>query len=178
MSILGEPSFNRHQAKLVQVIDANASVGTIWVSDKSNFISVMLTPDCVTEIMKQYSNLSDLKHSFVKLVTYHFSTPIQSIKFQDETKFRGQNITFPLVIQCGQLDPVGGYGCAVLGNPSDINKDDDFSKLLRGMQHIDLATKLGVRQFPQWGSLPNIGDLSSNDFLLICIVHLPLIFSQ
>ena len=177
-SILGEPFANRHrvvthQAKIVQVIDANASVGTIWVSDKNNSVAVMLTPDCVTELMKQHCNLSDIKYSFVKLVSYHFSTPIQGVNFDDEKKFLSQNITFPLVIQCSQLDPVGGYDCAVLGNPCDINKDEDFTKLLRGMRSIDVAAKLGVRQFPQWGSIPNRGYFFSNDSFFAYLHHSP-----
>jgi Shelterin complex subunit, TPP1/ACD len=164
LSILGESSANRHRvitlsAKIVQVIDANASVGTICVSDRSNSITVMLTPDCVTELMKQYSNLSDIRYNFVKLVSYHFSTPLKCVGSRDITKFKSQNISFPLVMQCGELVPLGGFDCTVLGNPCDINKDEDFTKLLSGgMQHIDLAAKLGVRQFPSRGSLPNAGD--------------------
>lgn len=163
LSILGEPYASRHRiinlhAKTVQVIDANESVGTICISDKSNFITVMLTPNCVAELMKQFSSLSDIRYSFVKLVDYHFSTPFQCVGSRDETKFFSQNISFPLVIQCGQLDPVGGYDCAMLGDPRDINKDENVTKLLNGgMQHVDLAAKLGVRQFPRWGSLPNAG---------------------
>ena len=167
LSILREPFANRNRgstlhAKIVQVIDANAPVGTICVSDKSNFITVMLTPDCITELMKQYRNLSDIRHNFVKLVSYHFTSTFMYTGLEDGAKYQPQDISFPLVMQCAKLHPVGGYDCAVLGNPCDINADEDF-KLLRKMQYVELTAKLGARQFPKQGSLPNAGDCCATE---------------
>lgn len=166
LSILGEPFANRNRgstlhAKIVQVIYANASVGTICVSDKSNFITVMLTPDCVTELTKQYSNLSDIRYTFVKLVSYHFTTTFMYAGLGDGAKYHPQENSFPLVMQCAKLDPLGGYDCAVLGNPCDINADEDFKLLYRKMKYVELTAKLGARQFPKQGSLPNAGDCCS-----------------
>lgn len=142
--------------RVVQVIACNTEVGTLTISDKDNFIIVMLTSDCIANINKENS-IANLRHTSITIERYHFSTVIQCVGSRDETKFASQGISFPLTIQCDKLKQLGGYDIEVAGRPIDINKDPEVSGIRDGLTYILMTQRLGARQFPDHKNLPNSG---------------------
>lgn len=150
--------------RVVQVIACNTEVGTLTISDRDNFIIVMMTSDCIADISKENSILN-LRHTSIKIERYHFSTVIQCVGSRDETKFVSQGISFPLTIQCDKLSALGGNDIEVAGRPVDINKDPDISTVRDGLTYIEMTERLSTKQFPEQRVLPNAGQCS---FLLSC----------
>ena len=141
---------------MVQVLGCNPEVGTLTINDGDHFINVMLTLECIADITKD-DVISNLKHTWIKIEIYHFSTVIQCVGSRDETRFASQAITFPLTIQCAKLQPLGAHDVEDFGQPIDLNKDPDVSNRLKGLTYIELTQMLGNRQFPDHKILPNSG---------------------
>ena len=102
----------------------------------------------------------------VRLEKYHFSTCIKNAATRDEEKFDDQNITWPVVIQCSQVQYMRPSGIDILGLPTDLHSDREVAKHLNSLNYSALEERLGSRQFPRKGFLPNEG--SQSIFVSLC----------
>lgn len=160
-SIDDSKSFSKLRPNYVQVLSANDTDRFLIVSDGCNSMTVMLTTACIAKLAtdENYS-VSDLRQSVVRLEKYHFSTCIKNAATRDEEKFAGQKITFPVVIQCSHIKYIGCFGIDILGSPTDLNSDPEVAKHLNSLNYSALEDRLGGRQFPKKGFLPNEGTQS------------------
>jgi hypothetical protein len=125
------------------------------VNDKENYISVMLTEECIENLKEENVELSSLKHCIVKLEKYHISTAIQAAGDRDVSKFSHVGVSLPLTIQCSKLTFLGASDCDVIGDPVDLNKDARVRAVLSQIQFWTLAERLASGQFPNETFLPD-----------------------
>ena len=161
-TLLGDSSDGRKQLnsfpnRMVQVLVANEADRFLIISEIDSRMTVMLTEECVAQLASDDHSVSDLRHSMIRLVKYHFSTTIQCTGFRDEEKFSNQKITFPIVIQCSEVKYVGAFGVDIIEAPRDLNSDPDIAMQLKSLTYPALVERLACRQFPKKGFLPNSG---------------------
>ena len=160
-SIDDRKSFNKLRPNYVQVLSANDVDRFLIASDGCNTMTVMLTSECIAQLASTDNyRVSDLRQCVVRLEKYHFSTCIKNCATRDEEKFADQKITFPVVIQCSQIKYIGAFGIDILGSPTDLNSDPEVAKSLNSLNYSALEERLGGRQFPRKGFLPNEGSQS------------------
>ena len=111
--------------------------------------------------------LSELKNTFVKLETFHFSTRTQSGGHRDDKKFSANHVSLPLALQCSKLSLLGGDDCEILGEPVDLNYDPMVRESFSKFQFIGLTQRLAAKQFPEQNVLPNSGQYLSNIIVAI-----------
>jgi hypothetical protein len=148
-----------HGPRVVQVIRVIEPLDIIVVNDKENYVTVMLTKDCLDDMASEHLSLKDLNRSIIKMEQYHYSTVTHSCGLRDEKMFPQHMITYPIVLQCSKLASLGANDCEVIGEPRDLNKDPEIMAALGKMQFITMAKRLGTRQFPGQGVLPDAGTM-------------------
>ena len=153
----GRKQFHKFPPRNLQVILANDVDRFLIASDSENHVVVMLNTECIAQLVSQDCSISHLRQSLIRLEKYHFSTAIVNAGSRDEEKFASQGITFPVVIQCSQIKYIGGYGVDIINAPTDLNGDPDVANHLIGLNYSSLAERLGTRQFPTKGFLPDEG---------------------
>lgn len=160
-------SFVNYRARVVQVISTNVELEFIRINDKVNHVTVMLTRGCLDDLTEKGIQLSELKNTFIKLETFHFSTPIQSGGHRDEKKLVANHVSLPLALQCSKLSLLGGDDCEILGEPVDLNHDPMVRESISKLQYIEMVQRLAAKQFPEQNVLPNYGQYPSNIIVAI-----------
>lgn len=158
---LGRRNNARQKSKTVQVIQSNEEFKFLTINDKNNYFTVFLTSNCIDDMTEKEITFARLKHTLIKLNTYHFSTIVANIGSRDEKKFRSLGISYPLALQCDNLMYLGGDDSDTIGEPRDLNKDDDVAIVYTNLGYVIMAQRLAVKQFPTRGALPNYGETSA-----------------
>lgn len=150
--------------RTVQIIGVCSTSHVIFISDRTNSISLFLTPSCYDDITEERS-LESMKFGQATVSNFHLTTVVQTAGNVDLRSFApGRcSVSFPLAIQCNELQYLGGDDCAIMGNPRDINKDDRIRALIQtSHSSYETMTKvIGAIQFPNTGILPSYGEYYS-----------------
>ena len=157
----GRRNYVRPKSKTVQVIQSNEEFKFLTINDKKNYFTVFLTSDCIDNMVANEITFAGLKHTLIKLNTYHFSTIVANIGSRDERKFHSLGISYPLALQCDNLMYLGGDDSDTIGEPRDLNKDNDVACVYTKLGYVIMAQRLGMKQFPSRQILPNYGENSA-----------------
>eukprot|EP01041_Mallomonas_annulata_P004255 gene4255-8471_t len=146
-----------HRPRIVQVLRASDEYGFIIISDKENYITVMLTKSCADEFKSSTHGrqLSSLRNSTVKVDNWHLSTVFQCGATRSISGLKNLGVTLPLAINCKRLIPLGAGDCCVAGRPQDIHEDKIVTELLEQQNYKTIVNKLVRFQFSTENMLPN-----------------------
>jgi hypothetical protein len=144
---------HRKRPRTVQVFDIDESSGTLLINDKDHFVSVMLTPECISSLKLEHGTLLILKHTIVRIDDFHMSTTTSSANGRDTSM-----VSVPLTIQCGSVTHLGASGLDVIGDPIDLNKDQHVREALDKIDFMTLTARLAKGQFPDEYTLPDGGE--------------------
>lgn len=158
---LGRRRTTNHKHRSVQAIKSNEDFRYLIINDTDHYATLFLTPNCIEDMAQKEVTIMDLKNTVIKLEKYHFTTIIASVGSRDESKYQSLGISFPVAIQCDKLSLLGGDDVEVMGAPHDLNRDDDIKNIISKMEHCFMSRRLGMKQFPQMGLLPNAGEYLS-----------------
>lgn len=161
-----EPKLLTRRAKTCQVCKFLPNHNCLQISDTKNSIFVLLTNDCISYLEKSGENVHRLKNSIIKLEKYHFSTLFVAGGNRNLNKIIS-SCSRPFVIQCSQLSLLGAHDSSTIGDPVDINADEEVKRLLaqQSLNHIVLGQRLKMMQFSHCTSLPDSGmELNKDDY--------------
>lgn len=148
--------------RTVQVLRVSVPFRTMTIHDRQHSCTVFLTQACFDRFMEEYS-FSVLKHSFIKLRCYHFSTAVQAGGDRDMTAMLAEKqVTLPLAVHCDRFDYVTSGDFDTSGEPIDINTDPTIRAVIYKLKYRELSEKLSQRQFPFQLCLPAYGKQITN----------------
>lgn len=146
------PRITRCKPYVVQVVRVLENLRILEVSDSQHSIAVVLTESCVRELDV---SLTTLRNSLVKLERWHLSTMYCAAADKSIEDIRAARVSTPLVIHCAGLRPFGCDDLVEVGNPRDVNEDEELRRrCFDGARVVDVSARLAARQFGEGSVLP------------------------